>query len=59
MHRGRVPTPSLIGALSWWFAAAAVILLPLFIAGVFAWLLPVLMVVWLINALNRAAPPRK
>jgi len=59
MNRGRVPTQSLIPALLWWFAAGAVILLALFIAGVFAWLLPVLMVVWLINALNRAAPPRK
>jgi hypothetical protein len=52
-------TPSLLGSLFWFAVATAVILLALFVAGVFAWLLPVLIVIWLINALNRISPPHK
>jgi hypothetical protein len=58
MDRG-AGNPSFFEALLWIGLVAAIILITLFIAGVFAWLLPVLFVVWVINFLNRVSPPRK
>jgi hypothetical protein len=58
MQRG-ARSSSLFEALLWFAAAGAVILIALFVAGVFAWLLPVLIAIWLINTLNRISPPHK
>ena len=60
MQQGRGSgSPSFFGSILLIAAATTVILIAVLVAGVFIWLLPVLIVIWLINALYRISPPHK